>query len=133
MRTYKLGKEVCVHMCVCMRGCVWCKLQKERDRPTDRQTDRQTETFWILLRAHTRTHVHTHTQVNNGRLAMLCLFGYFCESKIPGSVPALTQLGVVQPYSGEYMVAFSWYDVFSFFLERSDFNSGVSDTIREYQ
>ena len=31
------------------------------------------------------------------------------ESKVPGSVPALTALNIVQPYSGEYMLAFSWW------------------------
>jgi len=62
-------------------------------------------------------------EVNNGRLAMLGLFGYFVESKVPGSVPALTALNIVQPYSGEYMLAFSWFDYFDFFLERSQFNA----------
>ncbi len=40
-------------------------------------------------------------EINNGRLAMLGIFGFLCEQTIPGSVPALS--GVVQPYSGEVM------------------------------
>merc|ERR1719487_2649207 len=44
-------------------------------------------------------------EINNGRLAMIGLFGFLAESKVPGSVPALTSLGAV-PYSGDYMVPF---------------------------
>jgi len=44
-------------------------------------------------------------ELNNGRLAMLGLFGFLCEQTIPGSVPALS--GIVQPYSGEVMAPFS--------------------------
>jgi len=44
------------------------------------------------------------TEVNNGRLAMLGLFGFLAESKVPGSVPALT--GIVKPYDGDYMQPF---------------------------
>jgi hypothetical protein len=44
-------------------------------------------------------------EINNGRLAMLGIFGFISESKIPGSVPALG--GIVQPYSGEYMAPFA--------------------------
>jgi len=40
-------------------------------------------------------------EINNGRLAMLGIFGFLCEQTIPGSVPALS--GVVQPYAGEVM------------------------------
>lgn len=47
-------------------------------------------------------------EINNGRLAQLGLFGFFCESKIPGSVPLLS--GIVKPYAGEYMGA-NWHMV----------------------
>lgn len=44
-------------------------------------------------------------ELNNGRLAMIGIFGFLAESKIPGSVPALT--GIVKPYAGEYMAPFT--------------------------
>lgn len=44
-------------------------------------------------------------ETNNGRLAMLGLFGFLSESKIPGSVPGLT--GIIPSYSGDYMGPFS--------------------------
>jgi len=40
-------------------------------------------------------------EINNGRLAMIGIFGFLSEQTIPGSVPALT--GIVKPYSGEVM------------------------------
>jgi hypothetical protein len=51
------------------------------------------------------------SEINNGRLAMLGIFGFLCEQTIPGSVPALT--GIVKPYAGEVMAPFSadWYVV----------------------
>ena len=45
------------------------------------------------------------TEINNGRLAMLGIFGFLVESTLPGSVPALT--GIVQPYAGEVMAPFT--------------------------
>lgn len=44
-------------------------------------------------------------EINNGRLAMLGIFGFLCEQTIPGSVPVLS--GVVKPYSGEVMAPLS--------------------------
>lgn len=44
-------------------------------------------------------------EINNGRLAMLGIFGFLCEQTIPGSVPLLS--GVVTPYSGEVMAPLS--------------------------
>ena len=44
-------------------------------------------------------------ELNNGRLAMLGIFGFLAESKIPGSVPALS--GIIKPYIGEYMAPFT--------------------------
>mmetsp|Transcript_31245 Transcript_31245/g.75526 ORF Transcript_31245/g.75526 Transcript_31245/m.75526 type:complete len:259 (+) Transcript_31245:146-922(+) len=38
-------------------------------------------------------------EINNGRLAMLGLFGFICEQTIPGSVPVLG--GIVKPYAGD--------------------------------
>jgi hypothetical protein len=43
-------------------------------------------------------------EINNGRLAMLGIFGFLSEQTIPGSVPVLS--GIVQPYSGEVMAPF---------------------------
>ena len=43
-------------------------------------------------------------EINNGRLAMLGIFGFLSEQTIPGSVPVLS--GVVQPYAGEVMAPF---------------------------
>ena len=45
------------------------------------------------------------TEINNGRLAQLGIFGFLCAQTIPGSVPALT--GIVKPYAGEVMAPFS--------------------------
>lgn len=44
-------------------------------------------------------------EINNGRLAMLGIFGFLCEAKIPGSVPALK--GIIPAYDGEVMAPFS--------------------------
>ena len=44
-------------------------------------------------------------EVNNGRLAMLGIFGFLSEQTIPGSVPILT--GIVKPYAGEVMAPFA--------------------------
>lgn len=44
-------------------------------------------------------------EINNGRLAMLGLFGFLAEAKIPGSVPALS--GIIPPYDGEVMAPFT--------------------------
>jgi len=48
------------------------------------------------------------TEINNGRLAMLGIFGFLCAQTIPGSVPLL--VGVVKPYSGQVMSPFSMAD-----------------------
>ncbi|MGK3735200.1 MAG: hypothetical protein ACI8RD_010321 [Bacillariaceae sp.] len=44
-------------------------------------------------------------EINNGRLAMLGIFGFLCEATLPGSVPTLS--GIVQPYAGEVMAPFT--------------------------
>jgi len=44
-------------------------------------------------------------EVNNGRLAMIGLFGFLSEAKVPGSVPALS--GIVKPYDGDIMAPFA--------------------------
>ena len=43
-------------------------------------------------------------EINNGRLAMLGIFGFLCEQTIPGSVPGLSS--IVSPYAGEVMAPF---------------------------
>lgn len=43
-------------------------------------------------------------ELNNGRLAMLGIFGFLCADTIPGSVPALS--GIATPYAGEVMQPF---------------------------
>jgi hypothetical protein len=43
-------------------------------------------------------------EINNGRLAMLGIFGFLAESKVPGSVPAL--VGKIPAYAGDYMAPF---------------------------
>lgn len=45
-------------------------------------------------------------ELNNGRLAMLGIFGFLCADTIPGSVPALDAMGVSTPYTGDVMVPF---------------------------
>jgi len=44
-------------------------------------------------------------EINNGRLAQIGLFGFLAESKVEGSVPALT--GLIKHYDGDYMAPFS--------------------------
>lgn len=41
-------------------------------------------------------------EINNGRLAMLGIFGFLAADKIPGSVPLLEQ--IAKPYDGEPMI-----------------------------
>jgi len=50
-------------------------------------------------------------EINNGRLAMLGIFGFLCADTIPGSVPALA--GIAIPYEGNPMIPFEGQ--FSFF------------------
>jgi hypothetical protein len=46
-----------------------------------------------------------NAEVNNGRLAMIGIFGFVSASCVPGSVPALD--GIIPHYSGEIMGPFS--------------------------
>jgi hypothetical protein len=42
-------------------------------------------------------------EINNGRLAMLGIFGFLVADKIPGAVPVLA--GIAKPYAGDVMIA----------------------------
>jgi len=44
-------------------------------------------------------------EVNNGRLAMIGIFGFMAADAVPGSVPALSNLA--QPYDGDIMAPFA--------------------------
>jgi len=46
-----------------------------------------------------------NAEVNNGRLAMIGLFGFLAAAKVPGSVPALN--GIIPPYAGDFMQPFA--------------------------
>jgi len=48
-------------------------------------------------------------EINNGRLAMLGLFGFLAESKVSGSVPVLQAVGI-KHYDGDIMGPFSEAD-----------------------
>jgi len=45
-------------------------------------------------------------EVNNGRLAMLGIFGFVTADKMPGAVPFLDSIGVPIPYDGNVMIPF---------------------------
>jgi len=45
-------------------------------------------------------------EINNGRLAMLGIFGFLSASKVPGSVPALD---FIPQYDGDYMIPFGGF------------------------
>ena len=45
-----------------------------------------------------------NVEINNGRLAMIGMLGFMMESKLAGSVPALT--GKIPAYAGDYMAPF---------------------------
>ena len=44
-------------------------------------------------------------EINNGRLAMIGLFGFLSEAQVPGSVPLLK--GVIPAYAGDVMAPFA--------------------------
>merc|ERR1712008_497213 len=44
-------------------------------------------------------------EINNGRLAMIGIFGFLAADAIPGSVPSLTNIAT--PYSGNVMAPFA--------------------------
>jgi len=50
-------------------------------------------------------------EINNGRLAMLGIFGFVSASKVPGSVPGYLETIDLKPYAGEYMGPFTAADV----------------------
>ena len=48
-------------------------------------------------------------EINNGRLAMLGIFGFLLEQTIPGSIPLLSE--IVKPYGGDLIAG----KVFTFY------------------
>jgi len=44
-------------------------------------------------------------EINNGRLAMIGIMGFVAESKVPGSVPAIS--GLIKPFAGDVMAPLS--------------------------
>ena len=44
-------------------------------------------------------------EVNNGRLAMIGIFGFVSEACVPGSVPSLS--GIIPQYAGDIMAPFA--------------------------
>jgi len=50
-------------------------------------------------------------EINNGRLAMLGIFGFVSASRVPGSVPGYLETIDLKPYAGEYMGPFTASDV----------------------
>ena len=44
-------------------------------------------------------------EVNNGRLAMIGIFGFMAADAVPGSVPALSKIAI--PYDGDIMAPFA--------------------------
>jgi len=61
------------------------------------------------------------TEINNGRLAMIGIMGFVAESKVPGSVPVLSGIGV-EGYAGEPMAFFSASDKLPFVDSMSSFH-----------
>ena len=49
-------------------------------------------------------------EINNGRLAMLGIFGFLCEQTIPGSVPLLS--GIVKPYAADALIGGKEFTLF---------------------
>ena len=45
-------------------------------------------------------------EINNGRAAMIGIFGFLCAQTIPGSVPGLDAITGLPAYSGEVMAPF---------------------------
>merc|ERR1719411_720371 len=60
--------------------------------------------------------------INNGRLAMLGIFGFLSADAVPGSVPALAD--IAQPYDGNVMIPFAGQ--FSYFSSIAD---SIADSI----
>jgi len=59
-------------------------------------------------------------ELNNGRLAMLGIFAFIAEAKVPGSVPLLK--GLIKPYAGEPMAPFLESDKLPFVPLMSKFS-----------
>jgi hypothetical protein len=50
-------------------------------------------------------------EINNGRLAMLGIFGFLSADAVPGSVPLLKDIAI--PYDGDIMIPFKEFSYFS--------------------
>jgi len=63
-------------------------------------------------------------EINNGRLAMLGLFSFVSEARVPGAVPALA--GKIKPYDGDIMGPFNAGDInLAFVPEMSQFGANM--------
>lgn len=68
-------------------------------------------------------------EINNGRLAMLGIFGFLVADKIPGALPSLA--GIARPYDGEPMNPFQveWGSPFVMTYANSDSVAAAADAV----
>jgi len=67
-------------------------------------------------------------EINNGRLAMLGIFGFMAADAVPGSVPAL--IDIARPYDGQIMAPFSVDEGFFGFAAIQSSTEAVSSAVQ---